>query len=60
MAKQDKKTQIKELLSKLEKAQDQKEKRGIRVELRKLGHRGGLGKGAGRPKKKVSKKKKKA
>lgn len=56
------KEQIQSLLRKLEKSDDTQEKREIRAELRKLGHRGGLGKGAGRPKKtkKVTKKKKKA
>jgi len=53
MAKQDNKTQIKELLTKLEKAQDPQEKRKIRMKLRKLGHKGGLGKGTGRKKKKA-------
>lgn len=62
-SKKDAKEQIGSLLKKLEKSQDPQEKREIRAKLRKLGHRGGLGKGAGRPKKtskKVSKKKKKA
>ena len=44
-------TKIKELLGKLEKATDKREKQKIRAELRSLGHKGGLGKGAGRPKK---------
>lgn len=57
------KEQIESLLRKLEKSNDPQEKRETRAELRKLGHRGGLGKGAGRPKKaakKTTKKKKKA
>jgi len=56
------KEQIQKLLGRLGKATEQQEKREIRAELRSLGHKGGLGKGAGRPKKakKVSKKKKKA
>jgi len=53
MAKKNATTQIKELLGKLEKSTDQTEKRNIRSELRKLGHRGGLNK----PRKKASKKK---
>lgn len=55
------KEEIQKLLGKLGKSKDSQEKREIRAELRKLGHRGGLGKGAGRPKKgkKVTKKKKK-
>ena len=52
----DKQTQIKELLGKLEKSTDKREKQKIRSELRSLGHMGGLN----RPRKKakeVSKKK---
>jgi len=51
---------IKELIAKLGKTKDPTEKRKIRQQLRKLGHTGGLGQGAGRPKKskkKTSKKK---
>ena len=43
-----KESQIKELLVKLEKANDKKEKQYIRKELRSLGHKGGLGKGRGK------------
>jgi len=50
------KVTVKELLTKLAKSTDPIEKKGIRVALRKLGHTGGLGQGAGRPKKKVTKK----
>lgn len=42
MVKQNKKTQIKELLVKLEKSNDPIAKRKIRSSLRKLGHKGGL------------------
>ena len=42
MVKQNKKTQIKELLVKLEKSNNQAAKRKIRSDLRKLGHKGGL------------------
>jgi len=42
MVKQNKKTQIKELLVKLEKSNDPVAKRKIRSDLRKLGHKGGL------------------
>jgi len=61
-SKKSSKEQIQKLLGRLGKATEQQEKREIRAELRSLGHKGGLGKGAGRPKKakKVSKKKKKA
>jgi len=51
---------VKELIAKLGKTKDPTEKRKIRQQLRKLGHTGGLGQGAGRPKKtkkKTSKKK---
>jgi len=47
---------VKELIAKLAKTKDPTEKRKIRQQLRKLGHTGGLGQGAGRPKK-TSKKK---
>lgn len=57
MAKKSSPAKIKELLTKLGKATDQAEKRNLRVELRSLGHKGGLGKGPGRPKKKAKKKK---
>lgn len=42
---------ISELMSKLEKSKDSNEKRELRVQLRKLGHKGGLNTGRGRPKK---------
>ena len=56
------KASVKELLAQLGSAKDQGEKRRLRAELRTLGHKGGLGKGAGRPKatKKKKAKKKKA
>ena len=52
-----KQNQIKELLIKLGKSQDQKEKREIRKELRSLGHRGGLNRPRKKKKAKVAKKK---
>jgi len=58
MAKGNKQSRIKKLLQDLAKATDQGEKRQFRVELRNLGHRGGLGKGGGRPEKAVKKAKK--
>lgn len=60
MSKISRTAQIKELLKKLEKETDTEKKRSIRVSLRNLGHKGGLGKGVGRPKKakKVKKAKK--
>jgi hypothetical protein len=51
----DNQTQIKELLGKLEKSSDKREKQKIRSTLRSLGHRGGLNK----PRKKTKKSKKK-
>jgi len=50
--------QIEKLLGKLKREDDPTEKRNIRAELRSLGHKGGLGEGPGRPKKKVAKRKK--
>ena len=41
---QNNQTQIKELLGKLEKSSDKREKQKIRSELRSLGHKGGLNK----------------
>jgi len=52
------KTEIQKLLTQLEKAKDATEKRNIRTQLRTLGHKGGLGKGRGRPPKKTKKTKK--
>ena len=56
MAKSSGTQSIRELLNKLEKSTDQEEKRLIRAQLRKLGHRGGL-RGTATSKKKVVKKK---
>ena len=44
MAKKQDNKKVSELLVKLEKSTDKREKQGIRKELRSLGHRGGLGK----------------
>lgn len=54
-----KKDEIQKLLNQLRKATDATDKRKIRVELRSLGHKGGLGEGRGRPKSKKVKKTKK-
>ena len=51
----DNQTQIKKLLTDLEKETDKRSKQKIRAELRRLGHRGGLN----RPKTKKAKKTKK-
>lgn len=54
MAKEE--VQIKELLGKLEKETDKKEKQKIRAQLRSLGHRGGLAKPKSKKKKAAKKK----
>jgi len=52
--------EIQELLSKLEKGTDKREKQKIRAQLRSLGHKGGLNKPKGKKAKKKKTAKKKA